>query len=213
MSRETFISYKYSEARKLRDNIISALGKDAQYYRGEDGFTDDMSSLKASTIKKKLSDMIRGTSVTIVIISPNMKDSKWIPWELQYSLYVENTSNGKSQMNGIVGVIQKVNGTYDWFQNINYDSAKGMNIVTYNKQYMPDIINENIHNSNPDVHPCNNCNAKNTRICKDCNTYDFWNGSYITLVEEDSFLNNPSVYIENAYEKSHQDSFIIKKQA
>lgn len=212
MARKTFISYKYSEARQLRDKIINALGDDAKYYRGEDGYTDDMSSLKASTIKSKLSDMIRGTSVTIVIISPKMIESNWIPWELQYSLYVESSSWGKSQRNGIVGVIQKVNGSYDWIQNKSYDTVKGMNILTYNEGFMPDIINLNRHNSKPMVQPCDKCKAKNTTICDDCCTYDYWDGSYITLVEEDSFLDNPSIYIENAYDKSHQDSYDVKKQ-
>ena len=32
------------------------------------------------------------TSVTIVIISPNMKKSKWIDWEIEYCLK-DNTKN------------------------------------------------------------------------------------------------------------------------
>ncbi|GAB6172685.1 hypothetical protein JCM15765_21630 [Paradesulfitobacterium aromaticivorans] len=32
MAHKTFISYKYSEAQKLRDDIITALGDDATYY-------------------------------------------------------------------------------------------------------------------------------------------------------------------------------------
>lgn len=35
MSHRTFISYKYSEAQDLRDRIIDALGKDADYYMGK----------------------------------------------------------------------------------------------------------------------------------------------------------------------------------
>ena len=31
MAHRTFISYKYSEAQDLRDRIIKALGKDADY--------------------------------------------------------------------------------------------------------------------------------------------------------------------------------------
>ena len=33
MAHKTFISYKYSEAQGLRDDIITALGKDANYYK------------------------------------------------------------------------------------------------------------------------------------------------------------------------------------
>lgn len=33
MAHKTFISYKYSEACRLRDDILDALGDDASYYR------------------------------------------------------------------------------------------------------------------------------------------------------------------------------------
>lgn len=33
MAHKTFISYKYSEARELRDVIIDSLGEDAAYYK------------------------------------------------------------------------------------------------------------------------------------------------------------------------------------
>ena len=32
MAHKTFISYKYSESRELRDRIIQAMGSDAAYY-------------------------------------------------------------------------------------------------------------------------------------------------------------------------------------
>lgn len=35
MVHKTFISYKWSAARKLRDDIIKALGADAVYYNGK----------------------------------------------------------------------------------------------------------------------------------------------------------------------------------
>lgn len=43
MAHKTFISYKYDEARVLRDKIIKSLGKDADYYKGE---TSDSPNLK-----------------------------------------------------------------------------------------------------------------------------------------------------------------------
>ena len=42
MARKTFISYKYSEACELRDQIIEALGDDAQYYQGETSESPDL---------------------------------------------------------------------------------------------------------------------------------------------------------------------------
>lgn len=99
MARKTFISYKYSDVvegktNNLRDRIIAKFGDDAKFYRGEDGYTKDLSSYSASYIKETLKEMIRDTSVTILILSPNMKQSQWMNWELSYSLS-EITRNGR----------------------------------------------------------------------------------------------------------------------
>lgn len=83
MAHKTFISYKYSEAQGLRDDIITALGKDANYYKGETSDSPDLTDTSTENIKKNLRDMMFDTSVTIVIISPNMKESKWIDWEFK----------------------------------------------------------------------------------------------------------------------------------
>ena len=93
MAHKTFISYKYNEAQDIRDSIIRALGKDATYYEGETSDSPDMADLKTSTIKNKLTDMMFGTSVLIVIISPNMKQSKWIDWEIEYCLQNNTKQN------------------------------------------------------------------------------------------------------------------------
>ena len=86
MAHKTFISYKYDEAQRLRDDIIEALGDDATYYKGETSDSPDLTDTSTENIKKNLRDMMYDTSVTIVIISPNMKKSKWIDWEIEYFL-------------------------------------------------------------------------------------------------------------------------------
>ena len=77
MARKTFISYKYSEARKLRNEIIKALGADATYYRGETSDSPDLTDISTEAIKSNLTNMMYGTSVTIVIVSPNFKLMGW----------------------------------------------------------------------------------------------------------------------------------------
>ena len=77
MSHKTFISYKWSEAQDLRDDIIKALGDDATYYKGETSDSPDLTDTSTENIKKNLRDMMYDTSVTIVIISPNIKKSKY----------------------------------------------------------------------------------------------------------------------------------------
>lgn len=185
MAHKTFISYKYSESRGLRDRIIEALGKDATYYKGENVESKDMTGDKRETIRKNLADMMFDTSVTIVILSPNMRESEWIGWEVSYCLKKIKRKDRKSQRNGVVAVIKKVNGSYSWFKYSENGSTK------YYMDKIQDIIAKNHFNSNPPQ--------------KVDGSYDWLNGSYITFVEEGDFLNNPQKYIDNAYEKSEND--------
>ena len=54
MAHKIFISYKYSEARNLRNSIIDALGDDAIYYQGETSSSPDLSDTSTENIKKNL---------------------------------------------------------------------------------------------------------------------------------------------------------------
>lgn len=195
MARKTFISYKYSDVveskiNNLRDRIIAKFGDNAKFYRGEDGYTKDLSSYSASYIKETLKDMIRDTSVTILILSPNMKQSQWMNWELSYSLS-EITRNGRiSHSNGVVAVIQKqptygILDGYAWFKtwNGNWDISKAFELVRLNrdnkKVYAPYSLSNN----------------------------------YIDIVTEEIFLRDPLKYIEEAYTKSQNiDWYNIRKQ-
>jgi len=153
-----------------------------------------MTDLKTETIKKNLTDMMYGTSVTIVIISPNMKNSKWIDWEIEYCLKNYTRKGRTSQTNGIVGVIMKSNGNYDWFKKTKIN-ADGCISSYYEDYYLYEIIKNNRYNQNPKKYSCN--------VCK---TVDALNGSYIAFVEEEDFLKNPQKYIDNAYDKSENDA-------
>jgi len=191
MARETFIAYKYSEAQDLRDEIIEKLGTDASYYQGETADSPDMTGETIDKIKNGLKDMIFGTSVTIVIISPNLKQSKWVDWEIEYSLKEYKRQTTTSRTNGIIGVIMKYNGSYDWLisQSQNSDGCT-TRYIDGSKLY--DIVKGNRYNLETD----------DKYSCPNCKSFDQLNGSYIALVEEESFLNNTSHYIENAYDKS-----------
>lgn len=200
MARKTFISYKYSEAQDLRDKIIEALGDDASFYNGETSDSADMTDLKTATIKKNLTDMMFNTSVLIVIISPNMKQSKWIDWEIQYCLQNNTRKDRTSQTNGIVAVIKKVNGGYNWFKS-NGQNSDGCTSSSYSEHLVYDIIKNNRYNQIPKEYSCD--------VCKTVNAL---NGSYISYVEEETFLANPNKYIENAFEKSeNEDGYDLTK--
>lgn len=191
MARETFIAYKYSEAKDLRDEIIKKLGSDASYYQGETAESPDMTGETIDRIKNGLKDMIFGTSVTIVIISPNLKQSGWVDWEIEYSLKEHKRQTTTSRTNGLIGVIMKWNGSYDWL----ISSSKNSDGCT--TRYIDDSKLYNIVNGNR-----YNLETEDRYSCANCKSFDQLNGSYIALVDEERFLNNPSHYIENAYNKS-----------
>ena len=214
MARKTFISYKYSDARDVRDKIIEALGEDAQYYQGETSDSPDLTDCNTQTIVNNLSNMIFSTSVTIVVVSPEMLKSKWIPWEISYSLSCYSRDGIQSHQNGVVAVVKKINGSYDWIQSRSYDYDKGMFVVSYDKTKLPQIIAENMYNSRPKKLACKNCSKYNGYSqCAECNTFESVYGSYITMIEEDVFLQNPQIYIEQAFDKSQSlnDYFTTKQ--
>lgn len=189
MAHKTFISYKHSEAQDLRDAIIDALGDDATYYQGETSDSPDLTDYTTETIREHLKDMIFGTTVTIVIISPNMKKSKWIDWEIEYSLREYSRNGRASKSNGVVGVIQKVNGGYSWIKSTT-QHEDGHTSTAYDESKVYSIISENRGNQYPKEY-----------FCEKCRTIDAMMGSYISFVTEDDFLDNPQKYINNAYDK------------
>ena len=201
MARKTFISYKFSEAQELRDKIIESLGEDSKYYRGETSDSPDLTDTTTDNIKRNLKDMIWGTSVTIVIISPNMNKSNWINWEIEYSLKKIQRGGITSQSNGVVGVIMKYNGNYNWIRTESKNEDGHISISIDNDKLYP-IIVKNRFNQNPIEYSC-----------QKCKTVDSLKGSYISLIDEETFLKNPNHYIEDAYSKSKNiDNYIITKQ-
>ena len=200
MAHKPFISYKYSEAQDLRDDIIEALGDDATYYQGETSESPDLTDYKTDTIREHLKDMIFNTTVTIVIISPHMTESEWIDWEIEYSLREYSRNGKKSKSNGIVGVVMKVDGNYSWLRSTT--KHEDGHTSTYNDESkLYKIINDNRLNENPKVYSC-----------PECKTVDRLTGSYISLIPEDEFLSDPNKFIENAYQKCQSiDKYIISK--
>ncbi len=202
MARKTFISYKHSESQDLRDRIVESLGDDASYYQGETADSPDLTDTSTENIKENLKDMMYNTSVTIVIISPNVKQSKWIDWELEYCLKRITRQNRTSQTNGIVAVIQKVNGGYSWFKTSNIQSD-GCHSSSYSTTLVYDIINKNRFNQNPMQYSCETC-----KIVPESTA------SYISYVDEETFLNDPETHIENAFDKSEvsDDSYDLTRE-
>ena len=191
MARKTFISYKYSEAQDLRDEILESLGEDASYYQGETSESPDLTDSSTESIKENLKDMMFATSVSIVIISPNMIKSDWIDWEIEYTLKEIKRGETKSRTNGLVGVVMKVDGSYDWLISHN-KKDDGCNSRYTDKTKLYNIINSNRFNNI----------TEDKYSCSTCKSYDWLTGSYMFIIKEDDFLNDSTKFIENAYDKS-----------
>ena len=105
LGRKVFVSYKYkdNDVKKIPDvtqptwpcdyvdYIKNKILSSDDIYKGENS-DEDISSWSDEAIWRHLKDKIYDSTITIVLISPNMKEagkwqrSQWIPWEISYSL-------------------------------------------------------------------------------------------------------------------------------
>lgn len=208
MGHKIFISYKYGDSSVQRlprtslcglttvrhyvDEIQACLKAGDHINKGElDG--EDLSMFKDETIASKLRDKIYDSSVTIVLISPRMKDvytpekDQWIPWEISYSLREVPRADRVSRANALLGVVlPDVFGTYEYILTKNSCCLDGC--TTYNTRNLFQIIQDNTFNRKyPPTYNCQN----STRVWK-------WPFSYIHIVTWDTFLANIDGTIETA---------------
>lgn len=217
MGRKTFVSYKYADdqvknidsgngesstARSYVDFLEPMLKERGDVYKGEhDG--EDLSYLSDDTIWEKLRDRIYDSSLTLVLISPNMRDhgkrdrDQWIPWEISYSLKAvsRRNSNGDlvtSRTNAMIAVVlPDASGSYQYYlEDCNCSVAA---CVTHHIDDLFYILRKNKFNK---VNPaCRECATKQEKI---------WPGgdsSYIEAVKWDDFIADPDLYIERAYDR------------
>lgn len=156
MGRKIFVSYKYWDSDvypvpsftdgtpKVRDYVswleYKFRNRTEHYYKGESD-NEDLSRYSETYIWNKLKDKIYDSSITIVLISPNMKEpyrwerSQWIPWEISYSLRLTTRSSYTSQRNAILAVVlPDRKGNYSYYDQNNLFSILQNNI---NNGYIP----------------------------------------------------------------------------
>ena len=92
MGRKIFVSYKYPKVRDYVSWLEKKFNDRSDHiYKGEHD-NEDLSLRSEDYIWSSLKDKIYDSSITIVLISPNMKEpnkwerSQWIPWEITYSI-------------------------------------------------------------------------------------------------------------------------------
>ncbi|MGL5705990.1 MAG: TIR domain-containing protein [Tannerellaceae bacterium] len=205
-----FISYKYADSnvksitslntrctvRDYVDKIQEKIGVNHINKGENDG--EDMSTLADSTIQSKLGDKIYDSTVTIVLISPNMKDNtkaeneQWIPWEISYSLREQSRNGRTSKTNAILAVVlPDYSGSYEYFM-IEH-TCQYCDCTTYKTATLFNILASNMFNkTNPTYTGCSHHDSFNKP-----HSGHF---SYIHCVKWDNFIKNHEHYINIAKE-------------
>jgi hypothetical protein len=226
MANKVFVSYKYnddnvfalkSEWNEMSDpttvrSYVSELEdrfNNSGYviYKGEsDG--EDLSKLSEDQIWEKLKDRINDSTVTIVMISPRMKESnrrdrsQWIPWEISYSLKEPVRNDRTSHSNAILAlVLPHLLDSYEYF--ISDRKCCNYTCRSFNTNCTFDILRDNMSNK-----------INKTEIpCKQGLTVYSGGSSYIKVVKWSDFIENSQEYIKRVIEiKENINDYKIRKE-
>lgn len=224
MGKKVFISYKYADISvaplklpfaeflaptKVRDYVdeIQRLIGDDHVNKGEkDG--ESLKNFEDSTIESKLRDRIYDSSVTVVLISPNMIDpmrpigDQWIPWEIAYSLREQTRNDRTSRTNGILAVvIPDRSGSYQYY--IEETNCWCCHALLYRTQATFPVIGKNMFNSKRIMqYPCS-AGHNGAKIFTG-------NHSYIQTVKWSDFRVNPDKWIDLASDVNPTDFNLVK---
>ena len=202
--------FNKSTARDYVDRLESYFDYTNNIYKGERN-GEDLSNFKDETIASHLRDKIYDSSVTIVLISPNMRESKseddqWIPWEISYSLRDKTRGDRTSHSNAVLAVVlPDRNYQYEYFrQPFSYQRYDGQ--WCSGRDTVFSIIRNNMNNkrwmfdnsffSSKGMYPISTNDE-----------------SYIPSVKWDDFIKQPMRYIEIAIDrKDHIYNYNICKE-
>lgn len=222
MGKKIFVSYKYADSdvqaldnkswwetttvRDYVDKLETYFDRYSDHiYKGESG-DEDLSYLSEYQIWEKLKDRIYDSSVTIIMISPNMKEpnrrdrSQWIPWEISFSLKETTRNDRTSHSNAILAIVlPDRNGSYNY-----YLTQKYCGVTVHHTDRLFKIISQNKFNKkSPDRQLCNQCGGY----------HYFGDCSYIDAVKWSDFITLPNYYINKAVERQENiEDYNITKE-
>ncbi len=217
MARKIFVSYKHSDdsvepingettARAYVDELMK-LFEGGEIYKGERD--EDLSDFKNDTIKSHLRDKIYDSTLTLVLISPDMKElstkesDQWIPWEISYSLKEITRNERTSQTNGMLAIVlPDENSSYNYY--LEHDTCSDCNrrILRTNKLFQ--ILRDNMFNIKEPTY--SNCSKHPPKtVYTGCS-------SYIHSAKWCDFINRKENFLETAEEiRENKDDYKIKK--
>ena len=221
-----FISYKYkddqvfnlkvdenSTVRDYVERLEELLESTNHIYKGEsDG--EDLSCLSEETIWEKLKTRIYDSTITIVAISPGMREfekndnEQWIPREISYSLKEEARINTKgeavkSKTNALIGlVLPDENNSYSYFMEGNRCCEK--TCISYRIDHLFEILKGNMFNR-----------IKNYSRYTCEGNVTVWNEpcSYMKIIQWPVFLSSYQEVIKDAIDRQeHIEEYKVKKE-
>lgn len=224
MGRKIFVSYKFADDQvenlsfwsnsTVRDYVTefeNLIDSSDHIYKGEsDG--EDLSNLSEETIWQKLKDRIYDSSITIVFISPGMKENwkkdkdQWIPWEVSYSLKetARKNKNGDavtSKTNAMIAVVlPDAAGSYSYF--LEKKTCCDSGCTTHHTDILFQIIRDNKFN----------LKSATKKSCDTGRTIWYGDSSYIAAVKWCDFKSDYNKYLDAAYERQNNlDDYDIVK--
>ena len=227
MGHKIFVSYKYADddvknlteyknstVRDYVDELENKIDSSNHIFKGEsDG--EDLSELSRDVIWSKLKDRIYDSTLTIVFISPNMRETgksdkeQWIPWEISYSLKETKRKNESGQevtsnTNAMIAVVlPDSNNSYSYY--LEEQRCCESLCITHHVGKLFDILKKNKFNKKSKIQ--SNCQKNNgkTVYSGEC--------SYIKAVKWKDFILDIDKYIDEAYNRlDYIDDYEISKE-
>lgn len=220
MGNKVFISYKFDDDRVkdlpdvddtiVRDyvDILVERLEELGYISKAEDTDEDLSDYSEEYIETVLYDLIWDSSVTILLISPRMKESgkrekqQWIPWEVSYSLRKVRKGGRVSHRNAMLAVVlPDENGKYDYAKELrNCTNNCSCNVWQTGTFFR--IIADNMFNLKEKSQHQVSCAEGSIAYRGDC--------SYIDLIRWSDFLRNIKWYIDAALvRKARIDAYKI----